>query len=289
MIKRLIALLFLFWIIIHGCLIVVCHSGKNDLVIWLKFDGNLRDSSGNGHHGEARGIVRFAEGRKGKAILLDDKGYVYVRDAPDFSIVNNPNGMTISFWICPSTHSFKTQNEYGYIRFLGKGDTGQYEWCFSLYNGSHPERPYRLCFYIHNASGGYGIGAYVQEPWDVGEWIFVTGVIKNNVLYIYKNGVFKRQSYNYSEPNPIGIIIPQDTSSPLCIGTRMDVNEFFEGKIDDFRIYNRALSDQEIYDLFQSYFVPDPIEEARDWMVYGFVALILIALGMSIFYRMWKA
>lgn len=278
--RRSILILCFLCLIIASCFCHVNTETYSDLVLWLKFDGDFLDSSTKGYHARPVGNVTFVEGRDGQAVLIQPGCYVMVDDKPEFSIVNNPNGMTISFWICPSTHSFKTQNEYGYIRFLGKGDTRQQEWCFTIYNASNPvDRPYRICFYIHNASGGYGIGAYVQEPYDVNEWIFITGVIKNSVLYIYKNGKFKGQSYNYSEDNPIGKIIPQDTPSPLCIGKRMDVNEYFEGIIDDFRIYNRALLDEEIEELF---IIP---EFPKIWVLYGFTTLILLTFYVSIVFR----
>jgi len=248
----LVSVIFLFSLLL---ILILPHnfiSKVPNLVLWLPFDGDLKDYSGNGYHGQAVGNIEFCEGIKGKALLLKGDGFVFINDTHDFSIVNNPNGMTISFWICPSTNSFKTANKYGYIRFLGKSDVRKHEWCFTIYNANASDRPYRISFYIHNATGGLGIGAYFQEPWNIDEWIFITGVIQNGVLKIYKNGIYKHSSYNYSEPNPIGRIIPKDTDSPLCIGKRCDVEEYFEGKVDDFRIYNRALNDTEIKSLYSS-------------------------------------
>jgi hypothetical protein len=108
----------------------------------------------------------------------------------------------------------------------------------------------------------------VQEPYENNEWIFIVGVIRligDNVsldvsLSIYKNGEWKRNSSDYP-----GRIIPEDTSSPLCIGKRKDVDEFFYGRIDDFRIYNRALTASEIMNLYNSYFIQD---ERVAWVLF---------------------
>ena len=243
-------------------------EGEKDdgLILWLKFDGNLEDSSPKGYHAQSFcSPLIFKEGVKGQSLYLDGwDDYILIPDKPEFSIVNNPDGMTISFWMSPASISFPKQNNYGYIRFMGKGDIRQYEWCFTLYNASNPvDRPYRICIYHHNATGGLGKGAYVQEPFKPNEWIFIVGVIrliKDNVsldvsLSIYKNGTWKGNSSDYP-----GRIIPEDTSSPLCIGKRKDVDEFFYGRIDDFRIYKRALTDSEIKTLFDSYFIQEPQE-----------------------------
>jgi hypothetical protein len=108
----------------------------------------------------------------------------------------------------------------------------------------------------------------VQEPYKNNEWIFIVGVIRlvrdyvslDVSLSIYKNGVWKGNSSDYP-----GRIIPEDTSSPLCIGRRRDVDEFFYGRIDDFRIYNRALTASEIMDLYNSYFIQD---EHAAWVLF---------------------
>ena len=222
----------------------------NDLVLWLPLDGDFKDYSLKSHRVTPYGNPIFVQGIKGKAVYLDGKDdYISVEDSPEFSIVNNPNGLTISFWMSPATLQYPTANQYGYIRFLGKGMPNEYEWNFVIYNAENPvNRPNDICFYIHNRTGGRGIGAYFREPITVNEWIFITGVIQNGVLKIYKNGILKNTSRNYT-----GIIFPEDGNAPLNIGTR-DLGEFFMGRIDDVRIYSRALSDDEILALYRSYF-----------------------------------
>lgn len=231
----------------------------NELCLWLPLNGDFKDYSPKHHTLIPFGAPNFTGGIGEKAIYLDGvDDYISVPDSPEFSIVNNPYGLTISFWLSPATLSYPTQNKDGYIRFLGKGRPQHHEWCFTIYNGTHPKRANRISFYIHNATGGYGIGCYVQVPITVNEWIFIVGVIDpiRCELRIYKNGVLKGVSYNYSDPNnPLGwIIIPEDKDAPVNIGTRGDVPEFFMGRIDDVRIYSRALSDDEILALYRSYF-----------------------------------
>ncbi|MEM3696201.1 MAG: LamG domain-containing protein [Candidatus Bathyarchaeia archaeon] len=228
-------------------------SVDDDLVLWLQFEENLKDSSKNGYHAQSFCTpLKFEDGISGKALYLDGiNDYIGIPDEPEFSIVNNPNGMTISFWICPATVSYPTAKD-GRIRFLGKGDeTNEHEWCFVIYN-NESERPNRISFYIHNPEGGLGNGTYFQEPISVNEWIFITAVIDGKgKLHIYKNGTYKNSSINYTCR-----IHPEDRNAPLTIGKRNDVCEFFMGRIDDFRIYSKALTENEISNLYNSYFLP---------------------------------
>ncbi|MDH7477958.1 MAG: LamG domain-containing protein [Candidatus Bathyarchaeota archaeon] len=224
----------------------------DELCLWLPLDGDFKDYSPKNQTVIPFGNPVFVDGISGQAIYLDGiDDYISVSDAPEFSIVNNPQGMTISFWMSPASHSFFTQNEEGYVRWLGKG----IEWCFTIHNASG-DRAYQIGFYVHNATGGLGIGTRFQEPWDVNEWVFITAVMDGKgLLHIYKNGVYKWTSYNYSAPNSLNItIVPEDTNTPLTIGRRFDVEEYFYGRVDDVRLYTRALSNNEILALYRSYF-----------------------------------
>ena len=45
------------------------------------------------------------------------------------------------------------------------------------------------------------------------------------------------------------VLLNMNTKADLFIGLR-DTNDYFSGKLDDFRIYNRALSDSEIVSIY---------------------------------------
>ena len=129
---------------------------------------------------------------------------------------------------------------------MGKGEAGQQEWTFRMYNETTtdvPPRPNRISFYVFNLAGGKGVGSYFQEPVQVGEWIHVVGIADGQNTYIYKNGVFK-QSQSYA-----GIITPQSGTAPVRIATR-DLNSFFLGAIRGVRFWNRALTAADVQMVF---------------------------------------
>jgi hypothetical protein len=70
-------------------------------------------------------------------------------------------------------------------------------------------------------------------------WIHVTGVADGESTHIYGDGAL-RDSDRYADQ-----ITPARGSAPLRIGTR-DLKSFFAGEIREVRVWNRALTADEI-------------------------------------------
>jgi len=73
------------------------------------------------------------------------------------------------------------------------------------------------------------------------QWIHIVGVWNGSNIYIYENGVLKNSSAQ--------TISPPVTSYPVTIG-RDNGSQYFDGLIDEVRIYNRALSVTEILQMY---------------------------------------
>jgi Concanavalin A-like lectin/glucanases superfamily len=187
---------------------------------------------------------------------LDD--YIEIPDDVQFSVASTGQ-LTVSAWIRPDVLTFPVFQSTGYVHWLGKGEAGQQEWVFRMYNLSttdDPPRPNRISFYLFNAAGGEGIGSHFQEPVEVGEWIHVVGTANGEVTAIYKNGEFKDcDRYTGTGPGPCHNyapdlwITPTHRAAPLRIGTR-DLESFFLGAIREVRIWSRALTAPEIAALY---------------------------------------
>jgi hypothetical protein len=171
--------------------------------------------------------------------------YIEIPDSADFSVATT-GSLTASAWMRPDVLTFPNFEGSGYVHWMGKGEAGQQEWTFRMYNETTtdvPPRPNRISFYVFNLAGGKGVGSYFQEPVQVGEWIHAVGIADGQNTFIYKNGVLK-QSQSYA-----GIITPQHGTAPLRIATR-DFNSFFLGAIRGVRLWNRALSASEVQLVF---------------------------------------
>jgi hypothetical protein len=104
-----------------------------------------------------------------------DGAYVEIPSARDLSL--SRTGTTVSAWLKPDTLEFRRSEGSGYVYWMGKGESGRYEWATRMYNYTNkekPPRPNRISFYLFNAEGGLGQGSYVQEPVRPGEWIQIT-------------------------------------------------------------------------------------------------------------------
>jgi len=183
---------------------------------------------------------------------IDD--YIEIPDSPDFSVATTGQ-LTVSAWIRPDVLTFPHAESTGYVHWLGKGEPQHQEWVLRMYNEQptdDPPRPNRISFYVFNPAGGEGIGSYFQEPVIAGEWLHVVGTADGERTAIYKNGVFKDcDRYTGNDPGPCHTypanlwVVPRRGHSPLRIGTR-DKKSCFQGAIREVRLWNRALTADEV-------------------------------------------
>lgn len=210
-------------------------------------DGNGTGTDG-GSNANAVGGVQYTAGKVGQAATFNGKDYLEIPDSNSLSPSTNGEKMTVAFWMNPATFNF-TGEQAGYVNFFGKGTSGNQEWTFRMYNTTAQDggsRAKRVSFYGYNLSGGLGAGSYFQDDLQTNQWIFVTGVLDGANTHIYKNGVLRD-----SDPLSGYNINMGNGSAPVRIGTR-DMASYFQGSIDNVRVYNRALSATEINQLYQA-------------------------------------
>jgi hypothetical protein len=200
--------------------------------------------------------------------LTGSDSYVEIASIVDYSIATTGE-LSVAAWIRPDTLNFPRWEGTRYVHWLGKGDSGEHEWAFRMYNRDHtaenPPRPNRISFYTFNPGGGLGIGSYFQDALHNKRWIFVVGVADSTRTYMYRDGRYRRcDTYRGPPEGPCPIhyqpppndnlqleIDPTAGSAPLRLGTR-DLNSFFEGGLTRVRIWNRALGGDEISALYST-------------------------------------
>jgi hypothetical protein len=160
---------------------------------------------------------------------------------------SNTGEFTVAFWVKFKRTSFVGEGKNkDYISFLGKGSEDNHEFVFRYYNSSNKEgRNNRISFYMFNPDGGLGSGSYVQEPIKINEWMFLTGVYNGTHVRLYKNGVLKDTDVltDYD-------IVSRNGIAPLTIGT-VSEKKYFRGSFDELRVYDRALTSEEIMTLYR--------------------------------------
>lgn len=136
------------------------------------------------------------------------------------------NDLTIAFWMCPTTLT-----NYGGVGGI-MADLNSCA-CFTFYNN-------KWQFTDSTNWVNYSGGGSTQ-----GEWGHYACSIKDNVIKIYKNG-----SLISTDTKP-GIRTDITNEHFVCLGCDFPGgDEYFTGKLSDFRIYATALSDVDIKDLY---------------------------------------
>jgi len=213
---------------------VLASIPRNGLVGEWLFDGNANDTSGNENNGIVNGptITTDRFGDVNKAYNFNNN-YIDVGN-PNNNILDLDNrDFTISVWV-----KFDSIIEGRDNTFLGKdaGNGPENKWEFMYSAGWGTD--HTSCFHINdtNSIADYNIKSGNWYP-NVTEWYHMT-IVKENISYkFYRNGI-SDGTINSS------IIIP-DIDHSLYIGYG-EPGHYFNGKIDDVRIYNRALSNIEI-------------------------------------------
>ncbi|MBO5950420.1 MAG: LamG domain-containing protein [Fibrobacteraceae bacterium] len=228
------------------------------LVAYYPFNGNfenefVQDSVkilATENYGAKFALDRFE--KENAAAYFDGNGsYLEIPDNDVFSIVEK-GALTISVWVSPEVLTFEKAESGGYVHWMGKGIPHQHEWTFRMYNkeltSEQENRPNRMSAYAFNLEGGLGSGSYVQEPLEENEWVhFVARYdIAMNKITLFKNGIQKDQDDLFDATYGVQV---QNGEAPIRLGTRSGWS-FFQGRIDDLRIYNRALTEEEILVLY---------------------------------------
>jgi hypothetical protein len=178
----------------------------------------------------------------------------------EYLSINNTGQLTISFWLNIPDFDFNGTDGSGYIEIIGKGRTAwnNPEYGFRIYNNSNTaNRPCRISFYVWNITGGEGAGMYAQNNITdtscnvtmYGEnWIHVVGDSNQTHVHLFVNNKTRADSTgnNLSFYN----VTPTSGSSSLKFGSRQLVG-YFNGSIDDIRIYNRTLTLAEISTIYE--------------------------------------
>jgi len=213
------------------------------LVAYWSFDNcDARDDSGNGHDGTIHGNPECVEGIKGKGFYFNGNGdYIEVPLTPDIKFNPNLDSFTLVAWAKPIRANDTDGNCGCNMTVTPFIDTYTYYLCNS---GIEGKRDY-------SAQGG----AHLKEPYfDNSTWHLFVGVWqvkkKKATAKFYLDGklmVTKDFEIVPQGQYPWYGLYIGATHHCTCYG--LSYGEFFG---DEIRIYNRALSEEEIKALYES-------------------------------------
>lgn len=228
---------------------------KGKPVAWWKFDecqgSTAFDSSGIGNTGSinigtsgsqnslgtcsigtSAAWTNGASGKLNSSLNFDGvDDYVNIADTTNSYLDIGQPGMTISAWIKPKTLS---SGEHTIV-----GKNSPYLLWVSSYNGN---------YYIRSAlykNSDWNVAFSADHSISIGVWQHVVVTYDGAIRKIYINGI---QSGNTDTQISGNIDV---SNSSLTIGQDFD-SRYFDGQIDDVRLYNYALTPYQIKTLFNN-------------------------------------
>jgi len=209
------------------------------LVAYFPFNGNANDESGHGYNGSPLNGIQLTTDRFGNG-----SSAFHFDGIDDYILINNSAGLDLgsdfTFTAFLFTEAPSIPGDSVYYTIIAKrdevqsGNAGIFPWNLGI-DYSKNEYFRRLLF--------MRTGCLLRSDFIVTEgfWDFVTLTVSNDTATFWVNGIM-RDHYPLTTANV-------KTDQPVLIGWNRVNHQQFRGKIDDLRIFSRALSEEEILKL----------------------------------------
>jgi len=214
-----------------------------NLIAWWKFDetaGTTAYDSADGHNGQLMNGPVWTTGKINGGLSFDSvDDYINVADDASLKFTKDSN-FTICVWVKPNSISHDGSEIFSKMQANSQKNLFTYE---SFWQQSYQRFVFEFC----NSGYYYIVVSTPDGSAPAGSWYYATCVYQNKNIQIYLNGVL--QSSGYFNSNPTGA-----SNNFLAIGARVidtGFQDYFGGTLDDLRIYNRALSADEILQLYE--------------------------------------
>jgi len=216
--------------------VTAANPGTNGLVALYAMEGNVQDSSGKGNNGAASGDPGYGQGLTGYGKAMSFDGLNDYADLPIGSLVGTLNSTTVAAWVYFTNTGNAWQRVFDFGN-AGAGTANPNVYMFlSSNNGSRIVR-----FAIRTAT--------VNEQAVNAPAALTTGW--HHVAIVIDSATMRLQLYQDGTPaaGAATTVLPKDlgvTTQNWLGRSQWTADPFFGGSIDEFRIYNRALSESEV-------------------------------------------
>ncbi len=198
-----------------------CDASDPRLRACYTFDGDTRDRSSYGNHGNAAN-VSYVAGKSGKALRFASNSRVLVAQHPSLDLT----AMTIKMWIRPAMYPQKRREA-----LAGKSEA---EVRMGIIDGEATYRMYVQENGIIRCSLTGRPEAYSTVGVPVGEWTRVACTFDGSAMHIYFNGV------PVAEVKQAGKI--QASIASMAIGHDFPGSDNFVGEMDQFEIWDAVVN-----------------------------------------------
>jgi hypothetical protein len=186
----------------------------------------VNDASGNGHRGAlSGGVTRTTQGRFGRALDFNGAAFVTVPDAAGLDL---GSAMTLEAWVYPTAAPTRTTTALMKEQADGLA--------YALYAGSATGRPRAAVELDSDPGTAHAVNGPVRLP--LHTWTHLATTFDGTSLRLYVNGVL---AASRDVPGTLA-----ESTGPLRIGGNGVWGEYFRGRIDEVRVYDRALAQAEV-------------------------------------------
>ena len=203
----------------------------------------LQDSSGNGNHGTLVGGTSgysFAAGKVGNGLTLAKAGSGYVSVPP--AVFANATNITVATWVYVTTAQ-NWQNVFNVginAKLASNTSTGTH------YMNLVPKNDGTNLVFAISKDGYSNEQKVTSTALATGTWKHVAVVLGSGQGTLYVDGVAASTGAISLRPADLGAI------DYAYLGkSQFSSDPYFDGQLDEFRVYGRALSAAEILELYQ--------------------------------------
>ena len=229
----------LFLLISFVLVLSLAGNTSANLVAHWNFDdgtgGTAHDSSGNGNHGTLFGNPQWTTGHLGGALDFDGNGdYV---DLPISSLLSSLTNSTFALWV-----DFSNAGG-GWQRIFDFGIDTTYNMFLTPRMGTNGVMRFAITISSYNDEDQTTAPSTLPSGW---HHVAVTLDADKSIHSLYLDGelIAEKTNARYT-PSSLG-----KTTQNWLGRSQYSADGYFDGRLDDFRIYNRVLTAEQVKDLY---------------------------------------
>ncbi|MGJ3234023.1 LamG-like jellyroll fold domain-containing protein [Marivirga sp.] len=241
------------------------YQALNGEILYMPFEGNSIINLIDNTEGTPNGDVTFASGVSGSSMRLNGAQESYVLFDPTENILN-VESFTISYWVNPEFVDEDNDGGIdGVLGLIGLSNTGRFWGNVDLFveNGSNPTdgADMRLHFTNSSATETWITNVNdVQGFFDTWSYQVITYDHPSNTFKYYINGELRTEvvttwgdTFNFADSGPmvLGCVQFQTDPSLTSATGSQPWASYLTGRIDEFKMFNRAISEAEVTAQFE--------------------------------------
>ena len=242
---------FMIYLVICGSLYSQVDPGTDNIMHAWTFD----DGTANDNFGSANGVLMGGATIEEGALVIADSGQ-YLRLPADIIAINTYNELSVEAWF---TIDKDANTDFKMLFFFGDVSHFWVAGCGYFFEAVRPDNKSRVTISNNMTMSPFMIIEDINAPWPTENFV-ENGSINDGQIHHMVSTLDSLELSLYIDGNYIGtdtLILPNQISvigiGDAFLGKSVHaVDESLLGSIDEFKIYNKVLSEDEVDFLYKS-------------------------------------